>query len=62
MEAVEAVCLLALQVGRPSYRFVRKTLQHWQKRRVPPASGKGLGIMHENVRGPGFFSGEGQPC
>jgi transposase len=62
VENVEEASLLALQTGRPTYRFLKSLLSHQSGKHSLPASGRGLGIHHENVRGPGFFSGEGQPC
>jgi transposase len=54
-QVVEEACLLALQLKQATHRFVRRHLQQHRRPRNPVTT-KGLGLVHENVRGPGFYS------
>ncbi len=57
IEAVraEAVCGRAIEIGALSYQSVVSILKHRLDRRASPQAADGTPILHDNIRGSGYF-------
>ena len=52
---VEAVSLRAVEIGALSYASVASILKHRLDRGVPPQTADGPPLLHENIRGSGYY-------
>jgi transposase len=52
---VEAVCLHAVEIGALSYASVASILKHRLDRSACPQAADGAPLLHENIRGSGYF-------
>ena len=53
VERLDAACTRALVLGTRSYASVSAILKNAQEKRV--GSGHPPGLLHENIRGPGYY-------
>lgn len=51
----EAVCIHALEIGARSYQSVASILKHGLDRKASPQAADGTPIVHDNIRGSGYF-------
>jgi transposase len=51
----EAVCIYALEIGARSYQSVASILKHGLDRKASPQAADGTPIVHDNIRGSGYF-------
>lgn len=61
-KSVEEACLLALRFNQATFRFLKTTLRRQSEHSPDRDSKTSLRILHANIRGASYFSGEGQPC
>ena len=52
---VEAVCLRAVEIGALSYASIASILKHRLDRSAPLPAADGTPLLHENIRGFGYF-------
>ena len=52
---VEAVCLRAVEIGALSYASIASILKHRLDRSACPQAADGAPLLHENIRGSGYF-------
>ncbi len=52
---IEAVCLRAVEIGALSYASIASILKHRLDRSACPPAADGTPLLHENIRGSGYF-------
>ena len=52
---VEAVCLRAVEIGALSYASIASILKHRLDQSASPQAADGTPLLHENIRGSGYF-------
>jgi transposase len=61
-DRLEAACTRALQIGACSYKSVKSILQNGLDRETLTPTARRSPVLHENIRGPGYYDGKEEAC